>query len=118
MDLDMTAIRRNIVLFALPTTLAVVGLIGMTFSAGYDDHSSALAVMVSGVFRMLFWPFAVLEFVALVWLARNAWQLWRWLNGELEGGCVQCGGTMQHKNGRWSQYSLCNMCGSTRQGWH
>lgn len=59
MDIDMT-VRRNIVPFGLPTALAVIGLIGMTLFAGYYDHSSALAVMMSGMFRIGFWACTVL----------------------------------------------------------
>lgn len=118
MNVDLTSIRRGIILFSWPITLAVAGLIGMAACAGYDDHSTALAVMVSGILKPMFWAFIVLEVVALIWLAYNVRQLWRWENGELVGGCVDCGGTMQHKDGRYGHYSVCRMCSSKRNGWH
>jgi hypothetical protein len=116
--MDMTAVRRNLILFAWPTTLVVAGVIGMLACFGYDDNSEPLAGMVASIFRILFWVFAVLELGGLLWLVHNTWQLWRWMNGEMKGGCVECGGNMKQINGRWSQYSQCNMCASNRQGWH
>lgn len=118
MNLDLTSIHRNIRLFALPTFISVAGVVGMLICVGHDDQSTPIATMMSGFLQILFWPAAVLSLGGIAWLVRNTWQLWCWQNGELIGSCNQCGGVMQHKDGRWSQYSRCNMCGSTRQGWH
>jgi hypothetical protein len=53
-----------------------------------------------------------------VWFAFNLWQLHRWQQGNLDGGCEKCSGAMAHFNGRYSAYSKCKMCGCTRSGWH
>lgn len=118
MNLNLTTMQRNVRLFALPILLTTAGLIGTLVCAAHDDQSTALATMMSGFFQVLFWPAVVLALVGIVWLVRNTWLLWRWESGELIGSCAKCGGVMQHRDGRWSQYSRCNMCGSTRQGWH
>jgi hypothetical protein len=118
MNLDLTAIQRNVRLFALPILFSTVGLIGMLICAGHDDQSTPLAAMVTGVLQIAFWPAFALALIGASLLARNTWLLWRWESGELIGSCTKCGGVMQHRDGRWSQYSRCNMCGSTRQGWH
>ncbi|MFJ5295623.1 hypothetical protein ACIQAL_03725 [Pseudomonas sp. NPDC088368] len=118
MNVDLTAIQRNVRLFALPISLITVGLIGMLICAGHDDQTTPLAAMMTTVLQVAFWAALTLAAIGASWLARNTWLLWRWESGELVGSCTTCGGVMQHRNGRWSQYSRCNMCGSTRQGWH
>jgi hypothetical protein len=118
MNLDLTAIQRNVRLFAVPILFSTMGLIGMLICAGHDDQSTPLAMMMIGILGVAFWPCLALALVGAAWLARNTWLLWRWENGELVGSCTKCGGVMHHRDGRWSQYSRCNMCGSTRQGWH
>lgn len=117
MNLDITAIQRNVRMFALPILLSTVGLIGMLICAGHDDQSTPLATMMTAVLQLAFWPALALALIGISWLARNTWSLLRWENGELVGSCTKCGGVMQHRDGRWSQYSRCSMCGSTRQGW-
>ena len=118
MNLDLTAIHRNVRLFASPIILTAAGLMGVLICVGHDDQSTPMAIMMFGFLQILFWPAAVLSLGGIAWLARNTWLLWRWENGELIGSCTKCDGVMQHRDGRWSQYSRCNMCGSTRQGWH
>jgi len=118
MNLDLTAIPRNVRLFALPILFSTVGLIGMLICAGHGDRNTPLAAMMTGVLQIAFWPALALALLGVSWLARNIWLLWRWQNGEVIGGCTTCGGVMRHEDGRWSQYSRCNICGSKRQGWH
>jgi hypothetical protein len=118
MNLDLTAIQRNVRLLALPILFSAVGLIGMLICSGDDDRSTPLAAMMIGVLQIAFWPALALALIGVSGLARNIWLLWRWENGEPIGNCTECGGVMQRRDGRWSQYSRCNMCGSKRQGWH
>lgn len=118
MNLDPNSTMRNIRLFALPMLFTATGVFGMLFCAAHDDQSTPLAAMMSGVFQIIFWPSAALALLGVILLTRNTWRLWRWQNGELIGDCTNCGGQIRDKNGRWSLYRRCEMCGSTRQGWH
>lgn len=116
MNLDLAAIQRNVRLFALPILFSTVGLIRMLICAGDDDQRTPLATMVPRILQIAFWPSFALALIGASLLARNTWLLWRWESGELIGSFTRCGGVMQHRDGRRSQYSRCNMCGSTRQG--
>ncbi len=98
--------------------LAVVGLLGVLALASVDTSNDVPGPMLSAIWKPFMWLFIALEAVAASWVALTVWKLWRWESGGLEGGCVECGGIVRHRNGRYGPYSVCRMCGSKRSGWH
>lgn len=117
MNIDITAIERWGRQLILPVFGFVVGMIIMV-GVGRMQMATGMLAGVAEVARMLFPWTVALPAVALLWAAHRVWQLWRWENGDLIGGCLSCGGPMSHMDGRYGPYSRCRMCGSKREGHH
>ncbi|HCL3894716.1 TPA: hypothetical protein N2B36_006362, partial [Pseudomonas aeruginosa] len=111
MNINITAIERYLKLFGLPMFLALMGLLGMGLFSGAAPAGSIAAAVLANVGVVLFPASAALTIAASLWLAWNCWLLYRWENGDLQGGCDRCGGVMSHKDGRYGAYSVCKMCG-------
>ncbi len=118
MDINVTAIERNLRLYALPGALAVLGLIGVLLIDPSATSTDPNLKMVAPVKRVIFCGAASVAGFGLLWALYNAWLEHRWQQGDLIGGCDHCAGPMRHLNGRYSAYSKCLMCGSKRKGHH
>jgi hypothetical protein len=118
MNIDFTAIERYLRLFALPVFLMLIGLLGLMLFSNAAPAEGLAAALLANVGRILLPASAALTIAACLWGAWNYWLLFRWERGDLQGGCIRCGGVMSHKDGRYGTYSVCKMCGSKREGWH
>lgn len=116
MDINLTAIERNLRLYGVPGVVTVLGVAGTLL---IDPHPAGaglqkmLAPLASGAFIACMAASAV----GALWLGWRAVLEWRWERGTLDGGCVSCGGVMRHLDGRYGAYSKCMMCGEKREGW-
>lgn len=117
MDINITAIERNLRLFAAPGLLTLGGMVGMLLmdpnapaegiTAGLEQIQRIAALIAAGT-----------ALGGSIWLAYRAWLAWRWETGSLEGGCNRCSGVMRHLGGKYGDYSKCLMCGAKREGHH
>ncbi|WP_330113950.1 hypothetical protein SA496_14350 [Pseudomonas sp. JS3066] len=116
--MDITAIERNVRLYGLPVFLTLMGLAGMLLIGLSSPATTPIDHVLAPLKRAAFLGAAGFAVVGAIWWARNAWLKYRWIRGELDGGCHHCGGVMRQLKGRWGAYSKCLMCGNTRKGWH
>lgn len=119
MEINITALMRNLRLFAAPVGLILISAFVLFGIGSYIQGSNPiLDSMMRTIGPVLTWA----SFAGLVagggWYLFNLWQLHRWENGSLVGGCDHCGGPVSHLEGRFGEYSKCKMCGRTRSGWH
>jgi hypothetical protein len=114
MNIEPNSTRLSISILGKPTVLAI----GIVFATGLDVANNPMMLILNAVGTPVLWISIAAEVCAVLWAARNLWQLRRWMNGELVGGCVECGGVMHHLDGRYGPYSVCKMCRSKRGGWH
>lgn len=117
MDINITAIERLVRLFAIPAAWAILPLIGYAILPDPGNSSPVLAGMAQ-VFQPVGNVMLLVSLAGVAWIARRFWLLWKWESGDLDGGCYNCAGPMQHKDGRYGPYSVCMMCGSKREGHH
>ncbi|WP_141124109.1 hypothetical protein [Pseudomonas marincola] len=119
MDINITAIERSIQLFAGPVIVIFGVMVAMwALSSGANSESKMVANIARGIWDMARWPLLAACVGGVVWFLWRAWQLYRWETGALDGGCMNCAGTMSHRSGKHGDYSVCNMCGSKREGHH
>lgn len=118
MDINITAIERNLRLYGLPTFLMLPGLAGIILIDPSSKPANPFLQMVAPLSHALFFGAAGLVVVGAIWALWNAWLEYRWMRGDLAGGCDHCAGPMRHLTGRYGAYSKCLMCGNTRKGWH
>lgn len=117
MDINITAIERNLRLYGRPAAIMAFGLLVMLLVELMPEGSGALAMV--GALRP--WAGLLAAGVCLwgaCWLGYEAWREWRWERGALDGGCLNCGGPMRHMTGRYGDYSKCHICGQKRGGHH
>lgn len=117
MDINITAIERLIRLFTQPVALTIFPLIGYAFLPAPGNSSPVLAG-IAQVFHSIGGVLLLASLIGVAWGAKRCWMLWKWESGDLDGGCYNCAGPMQHKDGRYGPYSVCIMCGSKREGHH
>lgn len=117
MDINITAIERLVRLFRQPAALMICPLIGYTFLPDAESLPPVLAGMAQ-VFHAIGGVLLLASLVGVAWSAKRCWTLWKWESGDFDGGCYNCAGPMQHKDGRYGPYSVCMMCGSKREGHH
>lgn len=119
MEVSITALTRNLRLFAAPVGLILISALVSLGISGYTPGSNPI---VDSIMRTTGPVLAWASLAGLVagggWYLLNLWQLHRWKNGDLVGGCNRCGGPVSHFEGRFGEYSKCKMCGGTRSGWH
>jgi hypothetical protein len=115
-DINITAIERNLRLYAAPGSLALLGLAGLLLVDPSGQGVTGLASMAVPIKRVVFAGAGVLTMVGALWLGYRGWLEWRWERGSV-GGCRKCGGSMQRLNGRYGPYSKCLMCGVKRKGY-
>ena len=119
LNINFTALSRNLRLFAAPALLLAASLILSLCAASYTTGTSPVLDMLMHTFgRLLSWAALACFAVGGAWYGYNLWQLYRWERGDLIGGCAHCAGPMSHLSGRFGAYSKCKMCGSKRSGWH
>jgi len=119
LDINITALTRNFRLFAAPASLALISLSISLAVDSYTPGSGPIGdAMMTAIRPILLWGSFGGLIVGGGWYAFNLWQLYRWENGNLVGGCDRCGGPVRHLNGRYGAYSKCKMCGGTRSGWY
>ncbi|MCY1544850.1 hypothetical protein D9M68_807580 [compost metagenome] len=118
MDINITAIERNLRLYGLPAFLILIGLIGVILIDPSSAPTNPMLQAIAPIKKMAFYGAAGLGSFGALWALRMAWLEYRWSRGELDGGCHNCGGPMRHLDGRYGAYSKCLMCGSKRKGWH
>ena len=111
MEINVTAIERWVRQLATPVALILAGLVFVWAASKLEGLFGTPAV------GMHTWALAV-PLVGLIWAAWRLWQMYRWEAGDLEGGCLSCGGPMSQHDGRYGPYSRCRMCGDKREGWH
>lgn len=117
--MNITMIERMLRLFAAPSALVLVSMLAMSMLHGEPGASTdLLSSLTSHLWEMLRWPLLATFAWGILWFFLNAWRLYRWESGEADGGCINCGGPMSHKDGRYGPYSKCLICGSKREGWH
>lgn len=117
MDINVTAIERNVRRYALPGLLALIGVVAMLLIDPSATPTSVFEKIVAPLKKGMFWLAVGLALSGLTWGIYRAWLEFRWLQGELLGGCDHCGGPVRHLDGRYGAYSKCLMCGSKRNGW-
>jgi len=117
MDINITAIERLARLFAVPLATTILPLIGYAILPDPGNSSPVLAGMAQ-VFHPVGKVLLLASLPGATWIAWRFWLLWKWESGDLDGGCYNCAGSMQHKDGRYGPYSVCMMCGSKREGHH
>lgn len=118
MNINVTAIERNIRLYALPGLLALIGIGTMLLIDPSAASVRPFDQMIAPLKRGVFWVAVMLTVGGIVWSLYRAWLEFRWMQGALLGGCDNCGGPLRHLDGRYGTYSKCLMCGSKRKGWH
>lgn len=118
MNINVTAIERNIRLYALPGLLTLIGIGTMLLIDPSAASVRPFDQMIAPLKRGVFWVAVMLAVGGIVWSLYRAWLEFRWIRGELLGGCDNCGGPLRHLDGRYGAYSKCLMCGSKRKGWH
>ena len=119
MDINITAIERLIRHLSVPVGMIALGIfLAVTFGQEETPGGSPVSVMLGGFWYALRWPAMGLVIFGASFGLWRLWQLYRWESGEVDGGCLNCGGPMSHKDGRYGPYSICRMCGSKREGWH
>jgi hypothetical protein len=118
MDINITAIERNVRLYGQPILLALLGGAGMYLAGSWDHNASGIKAALGPVMKYGFIGSAALCFAGLIWAAWRAYLEFRWSNGETAGGCNNCGGVMRHLSGRYGGYSKCMMCGRKQEGHH
>jgi hypothetical protein len=116
MDINITAIERNLRLYAAPAFLIVLGLVGVLLIDPSGQGATGVGVLAIPIKRFVFAGAGVLTMVGALWLGYRGWLEWRWERGS-DGGCRKCGGSMQHLDGRYGTYSKCLMCGAKRKGY-
>jgi hypothetical protein len=117
MDINVTAIERNIRLFAGPVGLCVLGSV-VILAAGQWAPTSPVLSGLKAISEMASLVGAVAAASGCLWGGWRLWLLYQWENGLVDGCCYNCGGPMKHLSGRYGDYSKCLMCGSKRQGHH
>lgn len=115
MDINTTAIERNLRLFTQPGLLTLGGILGMLLLDPNGPAEGVTAILAQ-IQRIMALVAAGAAFVGSIWLAYRAWLAWRWETGSLEGGCSRCSGVMRHLGGKYADYSKCLMCGLKREG--
>lgn len=118
MDINVTAIERNIRLYALPGLLTLIGISAVLLIDPAAASTSPVDQIVAPLKRGIFWVAVGFIMAGIVWGLYRAWLEFRWMQGELLGDCDNCGGPLRHLDGRYGAYSKCLMCGSKRKGWH
>ncbi|MNN36510.1 hypothetical protein D3C81_1504090 [compost metagenome] len=119
MEVNITALARNLRLFAAPTGLVLISFFVSLSVGRYTPGSNPIwDSMMLTIGPVLAWASLVGLVVGGCWYSFNLWQLHRWENGTLVGSCDRCGGPVSHLDGRYGAYSKCKMCGGTRSGWH
>lgn len=114
----MNDLDRRLRLYARPGMLLLIGLVLLFSVDPTAPVANPFEQVLVPVKKMLFFASIGLTAAGLVWGSWRAWLAYRWEAGKLDGGCENCGGPLQHREGRWGDYSKCIMCGSTRKGWH
>ena len=117
MDINITAIERLARLFAVPLATTIIPLIGYAILPDPGNSSPLLAGMAQ-VFQPVGKVLLLASLPGAAWVAWRCGLVWKWESGDLDGGCYNCAGPMQHKDGRYGPYSVCLMCGSKREGCH
>lgn len=115
-DINITAIERNLRLYALPVAMMMIGVTASLLLDPVPARAGAPFGMLAPVMRYASLGFALLGLAGALWGGYRAWLEWRWGQGLSEGGCLRCGGDMQHLDGRYGSYSKCLMCGAKRKG--
>ncbi|MNZ55669.1 hypothetical protein D3C78_736010 [compost metagenome] len=117
-DINITAIERNLRLYGLPAFLLLLGLAGVALIDPSAPPASQIEQVIAPIKRIVFLGAAALAAVSAVWCLWRAGLEYRWSRGALDGGCHNCSGPMRHFDGRYGPYSKCLMCESKRKGWH
>lgn len=117
-DINFTAIERNLRLYGMPGALILIGVVGMLLIDPAPDQASPVTAAIAPLARMAFIGSVLVALVGLIWMGWRVWLEWRWMSGKSDGGCLNCGGDMRHLEGRYSRYSKCLMCGAKRKGHH
>lgn len=117
-DINITAIERNLRLYALPGAMVVIGVVGSLLVDPNPAHTGTVVDMLEPAKRYVSLAFALVALAGALWGGYRAWLEWRWEQGMSSGGCLNCGGDMQQFEGRYGNYSKCLMCGSKRKGHH
>lgn len=119
MEVNITALARNFRLFAAPVSLVLISFfVSLTIGSYTSGSNPILDAMMRTIGPALAWGSLAGLIAGGGWYGFNLWQLHRWENGNLEGGCDRCSGPVRHLNGRYGAYSKCKMCGGTRSDWH
>lgn len=117
MDINLTAIARNLRLYGPPGAITAGGLLG-TLLINPHPVGPAPLMILAPLAKGMFIASLVAMAAGSLWLAWRAVLEWRWERGTLDGGCLNCGFVMRHLDGRYGAYSKCMRCGSKREGWH
>lgn len=115
MDINITAIERNLRFYGAPAALTIFGLIG-TLLIDPNPSGPVPVMILAPLAKGVFLACAAATAAGALWLGYRAVLEWRWQRGALDGGCLNCGGPMRHLDGRYGSYSKCMMCGSKREG--
>lgn len=101
MDINVTAIERNIRLYALPGLLTFIGGSAVmqvdTSAASTSPFDQIITPLKRGVFGVA----VGFTIGGVVWGLYRAWLEFRWMDGKLLGGCDDCGGPLRHLDGRY-----------------
>jgi hypothetical protein len=114
--MNITSIERNLRFYGPPGILLLIGMAGLLLIDPSGKGASGLSLIALPFSQFLFYGAGVITMFGLLWLGYRAWLEWRWERGELDGGCMKCGGVVKHHDGRYGAYSKCMMCGAKRKG--
>lgn len=105
-------------LFALPTFLLVLSLVGPYFFGdfvpGWLSGSAVLKGVGDSSRAAAPWIGAGLLLAALVLFIVSFYRLWQWNQGNSDS-CFSCGGIVDHKHGRYGPYRHCLACGKNQK---
>lgn len=115
MEINVTAIERNLRLYAVPASISLAGLVAMVLVDPGKQSATGMAALAVPIKQVLFLAAAATTLAGALWFGYRAWLELRWQRGAIRG-CDNCGGAMQHFTGRYGDYSKCLMCGVKRKG--
>lgn len=116
MDINITAIERNIRFYGPPVALVLFSLLVALITRS-SPAPAGFALILAPIASWVNTGALITAAGGTLWLLWRGWIEWRWERGEYEGGCDHCGGPVSHLDGRYGTYSKCKMCGATQKGW-